>query len=146
MELTCQSCGTTFQGRWGTKTCSDRCRKRLSRGVSTVTDVRRGNPLEVLKQNMGDRAPGLPKPQLSVTASSVQDAVESGDYLAQVDALRVRIAMAMDDPKTPPAALAPLSRQLQELTREREAHFTQAREERLQLVVPDDEPFDPRDI
>lgn len=102
--------------------------------------------LEVLKQNMGDRAPGLSKSELSVTASSVQDAVESGDYLAQVDALRVRIAMAMDDPKTPPAALAPLSRQLQELTREREAHFTQAREERLQLVVPDDEPFDPDDI
>lgn len=58
---------------------------------------------------------------------TVLEAAESGDYLAELVALRRRIATAVSDPNTPARDLAALSRRQLEIAREIETIKASAR-------------------
>ena len=66
--------------------------------------------------------------------SSIAEAAESGSRLAELVAMRRRIARAMDDPNTPARDLAALSRRQLEIGREVEA-IEVAEDEDLSVVA-----------
>ena len=67
-------------------------------------------PLRVVTE--GDPPAGRQRPQ------TVLEASESGDYLAELKAMRRRIATAVSDPNTPARDLAALTRRQLEISRE----------------------------
>ena len=62
-------------------------------------------------------------------STPVEDAAEAGDRLAELQAMRLRVARAIDDPNTPPRDLAALTRRQMEMGREIEAIEKAAEEE-----------------
>ena len=143
-KRTCVECATRFEGRWDAKTCSDKCRKRLSRRVS------RSKELTPLDQRSSKRAVDLRERGLEVldpSVTSVVDAVQSGDRLAEMFAVKLRLAQALDSDTTPPSALAPLSRVLAEVNAEIEDLHLQGEElRRNRLKVVADESWDENSI
>lgn len=93
VETNCESCGTRFPAvRTTARYCSDRCRARAAR--------RR-------------KRPALSTAQPNLTIVAALDFEDDPELF--LDACRQRLALAMDDPATPGAALVPLSRALRDL-------------------------------
>ena len=71
----------------------------------------------------------LPKVTARQVQQSVTAAAESGVEKELLIALRARVARTVEDPNCPPAALAALSRQLQEIGRNIDAIVARERQE-----------------
>ena len=104
------------------------------------------NPLEQMMTARAARSsPGSSDPA-SVTSGSremsVLEAVDSGDRGLELDALHRRLALALDDPKTPPSALPGLTRAVAEVRREQELLRDESVSVVERLRVVPDEPWD----
>lgn len=129
----CQSCGTMFEARrYGAKTCSDKCRKRLSRAGSSV-------PAASLQVVHGDPVSMVSEP-LTVTESLDSPLAD------QLHAIRLVLARALDSEKTPPSSLAALARCFMEVTAERESLVVREHEESRPDLKVVDMDWDPDDI
>lgn len=73
---------------------------------------------------------------------SILEAAEAGSRLEELQAMRRRIARALDDPNTPARDLAALSRRQLEIGREVEAIALAEDEDRTVVVHADDEVWD----
>lgn len=82
------------------------------------------------------------KAKAKVTPPTILDAAESGSRLAELRAMRRRIAKALDDPNTPARDLAALSRRQLEIGREVEAIIVAEDEDHSVVVNADDEAWD----
>jgi len=80
-----------------------------------------------------DEAPP-PAKRLTIT-----EAAKQGSVRQQLEALRDRIATAVEDPNCPPRDLAALSRRLMEITKEIAAIAVRELEETDGVDTPDDE-------
>lgn len=78
-----------------------------------------------------DAGEGPPAPQRKPT---VTEAATSGDQKALLQALRERVAKAVEDPNCPARDLAALSRRLQELNRDIEAIEAREKQEAAESV------------
>ena len=94
----------------------------------------------------------MPKRRVAQASSDVADdpvsivaAVKSGNRLAILDAMALRLARAMDDPKTASRDLAALSRRQLEVDAEIEAIRVEQDLEQSVVVKVPDEPFDGTD-
>lgn len=76
------------------------------------------------------------------TPRSILEAAEIGSRLEELQAMRRRIARALDDPNTPARDLAALSRRQLEIGREVEAISLAEDEDRTVVVHADDEVWD----
>ena len=130
--LICQVCGAEFEGRWGSQTCSDKCRKRLSRSVQGRSKL---PPLAVVGPD------GKPPVVARRDPLTVTEAVSGGDYADVVSAVRLRVAAALDSDRTPPSAMAGLARVMSELSSEVE-RLSSYEEEKLAGLGVVDVPFD----
>ena len=74
--------------------------------------------------------------------ASILEAAERGSRLEELQAMRRRIAAALDDPNTPARDLAALSRRQLEIRREVEAIALAEDEDRTVVVNADDEAWD----
>jgi hypothetical protein len=85
-----------------------------------------------------ERAPQRKKPMGVVAAAT------SGTHQELLDALRVRLAKAMEDPIAHPRDLAALSRQLLEISKELHAATAGTEEDQIgQAAATADEPWQP---
>jgi len=73
---------------------------------------------------------------------TILEAVEAGDRLAELTAVHVRIARAVQNEETPARDLAALTRRQMEISKEIEALRRQVKEERTNASNLDDEAFD----
>lgn len=80
----------------------------------------------------------------SIRVSTILEAAESGDRLAELWAMRRRIAKTLDDPNCPPKDISSLSRRQLEIGREIDTLLE--REASEVTVSTDDEPFDPSSV
>ena len=131
--LKCQVCGAEFEGRWGSKTCSDKCRKRLSRSIQGRSQP---PPLTVVSADSEAPLESQREP-LSVTA-----AASGGSRIDEVMAVRLRVAAALDSDRTPPSAIASLARVMSELSSELQMLLSWEDENRLAGGDVADVPFD----
>ena len=148
-SATCQSCGAEFEARrFGTKTCSDKCRKRLSRNGSRVPEgpaLPGPTPLDVIMAKRN----GTPLPtgaEADPGRVTVTEALAQSDRVAEVKALRATVAAALDNDRTPPSAIAPLTRTMLELGTTLDALLAVADVFGEGVVNTPDEPFDYNDI
>lgn len=76
--------------------------------------------------------------KLSATRSPIAAAAKRGDQVATLQAMRDRVATAVDDPKTPARELASLTKRLADIMREIEGlQAPQAEQERRSRTKPD---------
>jgi hypothetical protein len=81
-------------------------------------------------------------PDESAPKLSILQAAEQGSRIAELRAMRRRIAQAMDDQSTPARDLAALSRRQLEIGREIEAIVVSEDEDHSVVVNADDEAWD----
>lgn len=93
------------------------------------------------KDHLKAVAPGekAPAPEIPAVPKTVLEAAESGDRLAEMQAMRRVIAKALDNELTSPRDLAALSRRQIELSREIDALRRQKAEEDAEDDVAADE-------
>jgi hypothetical protein len=72
----------------------------------------------------------------------MSEAAESGDNLALYEALRTRLVEALNDPRTPQHALAPLARQVSQTTEAIDRLLARAEAEADDEPAPTDESWD----
>lgn len=143
---TCVECGTAFEGRWDAKTCSDKCRKRLSRRGSQPLVVDVSTPLAQMFARRAAEGKGkalMVPAEVSVTEQTVSEAVAAGDRLEELYAVKRRVARALDDDSTAPSALAPLARVFAEVTASIDFWEAARLQEQEDLRVVADEAWDP---
>ena len=80
-----------------------------------------------------------------MTDGDVSLAAASGDRMALLLATRARVAVAVDDPKTPARDLAALTRRLMDIAKEVESIEAEESEESEDAPTPD-EAFDPASL
>lgn len=86
-----------------------------------------------------DETPAKPvKPKVT----TILEAAEAGDRLAELMAMRRRLAKALDDPNCPPRDMAALSRRQLEIGREIDALKAAAEQEAAEDAEVADEAFD----
>jgi hypothetical protein len=88
-----------------------------------------------------DEAPPAPKPPMTIL-----EAAEADDRLAELIAMRRRLARALDDPNCPPRDMAALSRRQLEIGREIEAMKMVAERDGHGEQPAEDEELDPAAI
>lgn len=91
---------------------------------------------------MGLRAVGPDETAPPAKKLTILEAVEAGDRLAELSAVHVRIAKAVQDEETPARDLAALTRRQMEISKDIEALRRQLKEERSSASNLDDEAFD----
>ena len=82
------------------------------------------------------------EPDETAPTTTILQAAESGSRIAELRAMRRRIAQAMDDQSTPARDLAALSRRQLEIGREIEAIVVSEDEDHSVVVNADDEVWD----
>jgi len=80
-----------------------------------------------------------------MSEGDVSSAAQSGDRRAMLLAMRDRVAVAVDDPKTPARDLAALTRRLMDIAKEIESIETEESEESEDAPTPD-EHFNPETL
>jgi hypothetical protein len=97
------------------------------------------------RPNLRAVAPGeKPAPQRRTRKKvpTILEAAEAGDRLAELVAMRRRLAKALDDPNCPPRDMAALSRRQLEIGREIDALKAAAEQEAAEDAEVADEDFD----